>query len=281
MENSAMNVKRYALEQDYVVDEQRNVETFWTAVISVIGYQPLTDFKSALAALNYGEGRFSSLSSSIVGRWVEQAGQQVPGMLLGLIFVNVDSAAATVRTWAEIKRYSATGNIPMIACCAGKSEQIKFAERIKQLSAQHDISYHLVQLIGADNSDTNLTNTITKSTLYFVEAILATATYPGLICVDLADVLNAIEDRKNLNIFRISASSFEELISSIKVQIEISSNKLAVIATLFAPSSLKLYQIADCFSALKEQMPDDAIIVSAALADAKREEYMLYVVLCE
>jgi hypothetical protein len=284
MKNGAVEVKRYSLEQDYVVDERRNIETFWTAVISIIGYEPLIDFKRALAALNYGEGRFSSPSQSIAGRWVEQTEQserRVPGMLLGLIFANIDSEAATARTWAEIKRYSVTGNIPMIACCTGKSEQMKFAERIKELSIQHDVSYHFVQLIDVDNRNTNRFNAVTKGTIYFVEAMLATATYPGLICVDLADVLSAIEGRKNLRAFRITATSFEELISSIKAAIKITSNKLNVIATLFAPFSLELNQVADCFSAVKDQMPDNAIIVSAALVDSGREEFTLYVVICE
>lgn len=284
MENRAMELKRYSLEQDYVVDEQRNVETFWTAVISIICYEPLSNFKSALAALNYGEDRFSSLSPSIAGRWVEQVElteQRVPGMLLGLIFVNIDSVAATVRTWTEIKRYAAVGNIPIIACCNEKSEQIEFADRIKQLSAEHDVSYHFVHLVDAGKSDVSHFSAVTKSIIHFVEAILASASYPGLICVDLSDVLNALEDRKNLTIFRFSATSFEELISSINVAVKTASNNLSVIATLFAPISLKLNQIANCFSALRNQMPEDVFIVSAALADCEREEFTLYVVLCE
>jgi hypothetical protein len=284
MRHNDIEVRRFILAQDYVVNEQRNVETFWTAVISIIGYEPLSDFKSALTALNYGKGRFSSLSASIAGRWVEQVEltePRVPGMLLGLIFVNINSVAATVRTWAEIKRYAATGNIPMIACCTGKSEQIEFAERIKRLSADNDASYHFVQLVGVGKGDANRSSAITNSTIHFVEAMLASASYPGLICVDLADVLNAIESRKNLTIFRLAATSFAELISSISVAIETTANRLNVIATLFAPSSLKLNQVADCFSTLKDQMPDDAIIVSAALADKERENFTLYVVLCE
>ncbi len=279
-----MEVERYILEQDYVVDEPRNTETFWTAVISVIGYAPLIDFKRALATLNYGEGRFSSPRPSSAGRWVEHREQtepRVPGMLLGLIVVNIDSVAATIRTWAEIKRYTANGNIPMIACCRGKSEQIEFAERIKRLSVDNDASYHFVQLVDVGKGDANRSSAITNSTIHFVEAMLASASYPGLICVDLADVLNTIEGRKNLTIFRFSAVSFEELMRSINMPIKTTSNKLNAIVTLFAPSALTLKQVADCFSTLKDQMPDDAIMVSAALADAEREEYTLYVVICE
>ena len=285
LSDDATEVSRYVLEQDYVVDGERNIETFWTAIVSIIGYEPLADFNGAMAAMNYGAGRFSSLNPSIAGRWVEHAEQHIPGMLLGLIFANIDSIGATVRTWAEIKLYRAAGNIPIVACCGRKPDQIKFAEHIKQLSAEQNVSYHFAQRVDIGKCDANLSSAITKSTIYFIEAMLASVTYPGLICVDLADVFNALKGRKGMDIFHFSAPSFAQLVDALRVKIQVGTtinlDKPSVIATLFAPSSLKLNEVANCFSTLKGHLPNEALLVLAALADAQRSEYTLYLVVCE
>ncbi len=289
MERRAMDVKRFSLEQDYVVDEEGNVESFLTASASFIGYEVMNDLNCALAALSYSKGRFSSPSECGAGRWIgkpEQSHQRVPEMTLGLIFVNVDSATAAADAWTEIKRYSAARITPMIACLVGESERITFVERIQQLSAEHDVPFHFLQLMGEGKRDTGNSNVAessasTNRTVHFVEAMLANTSYPGLICVDLADVLDMIDGHKNLKIFRISATSFEKLMSSINVAALVNKTRAKIIATLIAPSSLKLSQVNDCVSALKTRLPDDPSMVIAALADGERSDFALYVVLCE
>lgn len=289
MKNDNNRAVRFTFEQDHVIDELGNIETFCTAVISFIGYQLLAECRQALAALNYGERRFSSPNGNIAGRWIEQTERfcrKAPEMVLGLILVNASSAAAARSVWTEIKRYSAAGSTPMVACLAGESERIILTERIAHLSAKSDLPYHFVASIGERKSHSDKRNGCstggnTASTIHLIEALLASTTFPGLICVDLADVLTTIEGHKNLNIFRTSATSFETLMSLISKMTSLISNKSGVISTLFAPLSLKLSQLEVCFTTLKAQLPDDTVMVVAAVADREREEFTLYLVFSE
>ncbi len=275
MTHDLVDLKRFVLEQDFL-NERGKIEKHRTAVVSIIGDEPTDELHSQLAKLNYAEGRFSTLThSGFAGRWVSKSTKELPDFALGLIIVTTRSEAALERLESEANQYWNAAMMPFIAWPGS----IRFANLIKRQLAEHDQEWHIVRLNNG-NAEPSAKD-MPSAAIVYIESLLVAGTYPGIACVDSADVLSVFSDRTSAQILRFDAPTFEGLMEIVHIEEYRKSESPSVLATLYGPSTLKIKQVHQSSLKLNEQTSKDSARIMAALADATRDRYTMYVAICE
>lgn len=273
MPDEFVDLYRYALEQDFL-NEQGKIETHRTAVVSIIGNETLDDFEHRLAELTYAEGRFSTiLKTAFAGRWGGKGTRRIPDFALGLIFVTTRSEAALEELESEVKRYWSAGITPLIAW----PNNIRFANLIKRQLASHRPAWHFARIEKKVSDQSPSSTGVPPFAIEYIEALLIGGTYPGLACVATADVVSVYQADTSARIQRFEASTFDELMSIVQIAPFRKGETASLLATLYGPASLKIKEVHRYVLKVRKQLPKDTTQVLAALADATKERYTLYV----
>lgn len=277
MTGDFVDLYRYALEQDFLNDK-RKIETHRTAILSVIGDEPIDEIEKQLTQLNYAEGRFFSLAHpSIAGRWAGKGTRRIPDFAMGLILFTTQSDLALEELESEVQRYWDAGVTPLIVW----PKQLRFANLIKRQLATLNGDWHFVRMKNGAGSEPTSPTDIPSMARAYIEALLIPATYPGLVCSDISDVLSVFKPETTAHILRFEAPTFEALMELARIDPPPKDKSSGMLAVLYGPSSLKFKQVDQWSSILRKQMPKGSTRIVSALADAVREKYTMYVAICE
>ncbi len=274
MEPAIPGLKRYLLEQDFTTDSSKP-ESYITAIVSVVGDVSLTDFERELSALSFDARRFKTLGARSGGRWFANTCDSVPEMVEGLILFSEQSSHTLGVVEREVQRYWKAGLTPLV----GLPSDSIFAEAISRLMTSYDNRWTPVQFekppsfSAASNSDD-----FVERALRTIAAILLPGTYPGLVCLDTAD-MGMIYIDSRLSVVTANADQLEPLITMLESELALKGRSERILAVLYAPDSLKLAQCHEVMNAVRRlvQREDTTYLVSA-IADTKRLDYEMYLV---
>ena len=273
MKNEFTDVTRYVLEQEFAVAADK-FEKHRTAIISIIGDAPLDRFERALKSLDYNSKRFRTFGSPSVGRWLTRPVRKVPEFVEGLILFSEQSSGALVTFEGEVKRYLDAGITPLIAW-PGKR---RFANQIHQLLAPHNTSWSFVRLhkfLSAQMDDG--TNKFVDMAIATMEAMLLPGVYPGLNCLDTADMRTIYLDT-HLRVVSICADRIEDLLSMLEAELDGKGKATSILAALYGPKTLKLSEYSAVMHAVRRFIDvEETTFLGAAISDARRHQYTLYV----
>ena len=276
MNDDFVRVRRYLLEQKFRSDDGE-VEKYATAVVSIIGNGPLNEFEGRLAKLSYEYSPWCACPH-IASNWVGNATAVLPEYYMGLISVATLSPASLVHLKEEMQRYKQAGVFAII----GLPPDANFASLMKRTLEDFGEDAHFVQL--ATDSDVKMPRirSFSEVAIDYIQAILVASTYPGLVCVDQADAVTTYSHGKSAVITRYEASSCDEILRMGHARLSSNVRHVGVMASLFAPPSLRLKDIYDVMDLVRERFSNDRnTAIFAAVGDEKRDRFVLYVTVSE
>ena len=276
MNDDVVRVRRYLLEQKFCRNDDE-VEEYATAVVSIIGNAPLDEFDLRLAKLSYDYSP-GSWHCHIAGNWFSNATSVLPEYYMGVISVATLSPASLVALKEEMQRYKQASVFAII----GLPPDVNFASLMKRTLEDFGEDAHFVQL--ATDSDVKMPRirSFSEVVIDYIQAILVASTYPGLVCVDQADAVTTYSHGKSAVITRYEASSCDEILRMGHARLSSNVRHVGVMASLFAPPSLRLKDVYDVMDLVRERLSNDRnTVVFAAVGDKKRDRFVLYVTVSE
>ena len=283
MTNDFIELHRYVLEQEFFSDKGGEIETLRTAIVSVIGDEPLDEFERRLAELDYseysGERFFSICAYSRAGRWNMNGARKIPdSAALGLIFITTQSDLALEELESEAHKYWDAGITPLIAW-PGRTP---FTVRMKRQLAQYDKECHFVSLKRGCTDQSPRVCDYWEAIVAYIEALLLPGTYPGWVCVDQADVRCVFSDCSSARILCFEADSFPELMRIVPSGLPTNYEMLGILVTLIGTLPFRLAYVHRVIDLVREKLPHaGSTVIFAALSDIMRRRYTLYVTICE
>lgn len=267
-------LKRYMLEQTFVGDKG-GLEQYMTAVISIIGNEPLIDFEEQLAKFEY-DGAPGICESNVSGRWLNGDTQILPTYYMGLILLSTFSPLALLELKAEMQRYREANVFAIV----GLPIDANIAESMTSALAGFGDDAHFVQMVHG-GEETPVCQKFADAASHYVESTLTAMTYPGLVNVDQADAITIFSSGKFTRIIRYEAATASDLLHVGYTKLESNDHEVGVIAALFAPSSLRLRDIHDVMNLVKARRTSDrSMVIFAASGSKHRRQYVLYVATC-
>ena len=276
MNDDIVKVRRYLLKQKFRSDDGE-VEKYATAVVSIIGNEPLDEFEGRLAKISY-EYPPGCACPHIASNWVGNATSVLPEYYTGVISVATLSPASLVALKEEMQRYKQASVFAII----GLPPDVNFASLMKRTLEDFGEDAHFVQL--ATDSDVKMPRirSFSEVAIDYIQAILVASTYPGLVCVDQADAVTTYSHGKSTVITRYEASSFDEILRIAHARLSSNVRHVGVMASLFAPPSLRLKDIYDVMDLVRERLSNDRnTAIFAAVGDERRDRFVLYVTVSE
>jgi len=270
MDEGFSRVTRYTLEQVFEIDAGK-FETHDTAVISIIGEAPLAAFESALTSLNYESSRYCTLQGPSSGTWLKKSGKLLPGYSTGLIVLSELSGLALALLEEELLRYWQAEIRPLLVH-AGKP---RFTDAVRRVLARYEMHCAIVQLKETVGANVAMgSERFVHRLMTVIEACLLPGIYPGMICIDSADIVcvHAISD---LHVLALRASQITDLVGMLETTGTADSH---VLAALYGPRTLKFREIHSLIESGRRLVHEDATFLQSAIADETRSSYTLYLV---
>lgn len=274
-QHDALSLKRYLYEQTFVGDDG-GLEQYATAVVSIIGNDPLTDFEGQLCKFNY-DGCPGINKCFVSGMWSRGDSQALPTFHTGLILLSIFSPAAMRELRAEMRRYQESKVFAIIGLPADAGDARSIVSALTEFGEEA----HFIQMAPTDG-ETPVIQTFGEFAIHYVEATLAALTYPGLICVDPGDAITIFSSGKFTRIIRYEAENTNDLLRIGYTTLETVCREVGVISALFAPPSLRLRDIHDVMNLVKSRRTNDrSTVIFAASSNERRSSFVLYIATCE
>ena len=274
-QHDALSLKRYLYEQTFVGDDG-GLEQYVTAVVSIIGNDPLIDFEGQLCKFNY-DGCPGINKCFVSGMWSRGDAQALPTFHTGLILLSTFSPAAMRQLHAEVRRYQEANVFALIGLPGDAVE----ARSMMSALADFGEEAHFIQLALAAEG-TSVLRTFGESAIHYVESTLTALTYPGLICVDPGDAITIFSSGKFTRIIRYEAANINDLLRIGYTTLETVCREVGVISALFAPPSLRLRDIHDVMNLVKSRRTNDrSTVIFAASSSERRSSFVWYIATCE
>ncbi len=269
-------VHRYLLEQKFFGDNNK-IEKYATAVVSIIGSEPLDEFDDCLAKLSYEYSPWCACPH-IASKWVGNATSVLPEYYMGVMSVATLSPASLVALKEEMQRYKQAGVFAII----GLPPDANFASLMKRTLEDFGEDAHFVQLANGSDLKIPPIRSFSEVAIDYIQAILVASTYPGLVCVDQTDAITTYSHGKSTVITRYEASSFDEILRIGYARLSSNVRHVGVMASLFAPRSLGLKDVYEVMDLVRERLSNDRnTVVFAAVGDEKRDRFVFYVTVSE
>jgi len=108
-----------------------------------------------------------------------------------------------------------------------------------------------------------------------IEAVLLPGVYPGMICIDTADIA-CVHTNSDLHVLALRANRVKELVPMLESAGTAAQS--GVLTSLYGPHNLKLREMHSVAETIRCWLHEDATFLQAAIADEKRSAYTLYLV---
>ena len=267
-------LKRYMLEQTFVGDNG-GLEQYVTAVISIIGNEPLIDFEEQLAKFEY-DGAPGICESNVSGRWLNGDAQILPTYNMGLILLSTFSPVALIELKAEMQRYREANVFAIV----GLPIDATIADSMTSALADFRDDAHFVQMVHG-GEETPVCQKFADAASHYVESTITAMTYPGLVNVDQADAITILSSGKFTRVLRYEAATSSDLLRVGYTRLEPDDREVGVITALFAPPSIRLRDVYDAMNLIRARKRNDRNTrIFAASGATSRDRYVLYVSTC-
>ena len=264
-------VTRYMLEQVFEV-KAGEFETHYTAVITVIGDAPLAALQHALKSLNYEAPRYQTLQGASSGIWRKRSRHRLPHYGAGLIVFSEQSNLGLYLFAEEVDRYREAGISPLLV----RPRTQRFTNAAKKMLARYQSYCPIVYLDESTSADiAEGSDCFIGTVMTAVEAILLPGVYPGMICIDTADIA-CVHANSDLHVLVLPANRINELVATLE-SVGTAAHSGAL-AALYGPHGLKLREIQSVIESARRCVQEDATFLQSAIADEKRSAYTLYLV---
>ncbi len=276
MTTTLISPKRYVLEQDFY-DRDNCVESCETAILTVIGAHQEAELTQRLQYWAYDSERFNHISRPDAGgRWITSGQAKIAGYGVGLIWVTTQTPAALAALEAELLCYHAANTKPILIV---QPPDEAFAEQITSMLAACGVEARFVSTDARPANDVAALTSI-------IEATLIPFKYPGIICLDLADVHTVFEPIcvANVKIFR--AQNGAALARQLGGMPRFEPAPSSIFVAIYGPPGLTLALVNRCMTEIRARAPGDICVIFTITHDLSLDKdthhnyYAAYITTC-
>ncbi len=251
MTTTLISLKRYVLEQDFY-DDAGGVESCETAILTVIGAHQGRWLTERLQFWAYDSERFNHTSRPDAGgRWITSGRTKIAGYGVGLIWVTTQTPAALAALEAELLCYHAANTKPILIV---QPPDEAFAEKITAILAACGVEARFISTHAEPANDVAAVTSI-------IEATLIPFTYPGIICLDLADVHTVFEPICVANVRIVKAQTGASLARQLGGMPRFEPAPSSIFVAIYGPPGLTLAIVNRCMTEIRARVPEDICVI--------------------
>jgi hypothetical protein len=257
MTTDLLPLKRYVLRQDFY-DAVGAVESCETAILTVIGDHQEAELAQRLQYWTYDSERFDHISRGDAGgRWITTDATKIAGYGVGLIWVTTQTPTALTALEAELLCYHAANTKPILIV---QPPDEAFADQIKSVLAGCGVKAPFISLEAGSAKNV-------AAVMSIVEATLMPFTYPGIVCLDLADIHTIFDPICSAYIKIIKAPSGTALVQHLSATLRFASAPSSIYVAFYFPGGKVLELISLCMSEIRAKAPENCVSILTILTD--------------
>ncbi len=275
------NTRRFMLLQR-VDGDSGDPEQHRTAALSVVGGIDDNRFLALLHELDYGLNRFvRSANQARSGNWERTTKLNGLEFCFGVVFLASHDLLDVAEAASELRRFQDSGLSPVLAMPNNVETYLYAREKLERLHRLIPIV-----LIGQEQlRQWYRRGELERHIVYAIHSVILPATYPGLVCVDQADVMSILAAGTTSRVLRIKAPDLAQLSARLATTAFHSRPLSGLLTLLCSPPNLKVSEAGWVSDQVQRsvafRLPDEAARIAAALADSARDHHTLVVLACE